>query len=85
MRDDPYRSLAAFVRRKGGYMSSRTPHAEFLWANFFRTRISAPLLEEDFDKAVGLAVELARTEEAKDLPGYLPAGDTAPEPAPADE
>ena len=41
--DDPYRSLSAEVRRAGGYAKETAPFSEFLWADFFRRRISATL------------------------------------------
>ena len=37
--NDPYRSLAWYVRKRYGYTKSQTPFAEFLWAEFFRHRI----------------------------------------------
>src|SRR5579862_5733627 len=40
LRDDPYRSLAAYVRNAGGYKKTPEPFAEFLWADFFRQRLT---------------------------------------------
>ena len=37
--NDPYRSLAWYVRKRFGYTKSMEPFAEFLWAEFFRHRI----------------------------------------------
>eukprot|EP00955_Chlamydomonas_euryale_P098524 365152-Chlamydomonas_euryale.AAC.3 len=37
--DDPYRSLAAVLRRAGGYVKSRVPYSEFRWANYLRERL----------------------------------------------
>ena len=37
--NDPYRSLAWYVRKRYGYAKSQEPFAEFLWAEFFRHRI----------------------------------------------
>ncbi|MBI3555530.1 MAG: chromosome partitioning protein ParB, partial [Deltaproteobacteria bacterium] len=70
MTDDPYRSLAGEVRSAGGYQKSEVPFTEFIWANFFRTRIPAKELNSDFDQAVKDGVKLAHTSAAKALPGY---------------
>jgi len=71
MKDDPYRSLAGFVRSAGGFSKVEVPYTEFQWANFFRTRISLDLINKDFDEAVRQATKLAHTKEAKGLPGYI--------------
>ncbi|WP_395449563.1 ParB-like protein [Aminobacter sp. UC22_36] len=68
--DDPYRSLAGEVRRRGGYAKDLTPFAEFLWADFFRRRIGADVLGDDFDKASRRALQLARQTIANYLPGW---------------
>lgn len=69
--DDPYRSIAWFVRKAGGFDNSEKNFAEFQWANFFRAH---ELLDEDgpagFEKALLRAVELAQSPAAKKLPGY---------------
>src|SRR5947209_8277678 len=36
--DDPYRSLAGYVRDAGGYQKSDSAFAEFAWADFYRHR-----------------------------------------------
>lgn len=36
LKDDPNRSLAAEVRKAGGYAKEAAPYTEFLWADFFR-------------------------------------------------
>ncbi len=70
--DDPYRSLAWFVRQEGGYENSDLPFAEFHWANFFRSK---KLLHRHgragFGSAIDKARKLAHSKEAKKLPGYL--------------
>jgi hypothetical protein len=38
--DDPYRSLAGFLRGAGGYAKDASPFAEFLWADYLRQHIS---------------------------------------------
>ncbi|PWK76409.1 ParB-like protein [Aminobacter sp. AP02] len=68
--DEPYRSLAGEVRRLGGYAKDTTPFAEFLWADFFRRRVPASLLNTDFDKAARQALQLGRQAEASYLPGW---------------
>lgn len=69
LRDDPYRSLAWAVSNKGGYEKTDVSHADFLWANFFRSRISVDEIDSDFKKAVKKGVKLAESKDAKDLPG----------------
>jgi len=67
--DDPYRTLAARVRVAGGCAKDATPYAEFLWADFYRTRIK--LRDGKItDKALQQALLLAHTHEAGYLPGW---------------
>lgn len=68
--DDPYRSLAGELRFNGGYAKDSTPFAEFLWADFFRSRIKAKTIVGDFDAAVAEALKFAKTGEADYLPGW---------------
>ena len=70
MRDDPYRSLAGELRRRGGYAKSLTPYSEFLWADFLRHRIDAKRLDRDFETAIEKALKLARSHAAAYLPGW---------------
>ncbi|HXH31477.1 MAG TPA: ParB/Srx family N-terminal domain-containing protein [Bacteriovoracaceae bacterium] len=69
--DDPYRSLAWFVRKSGAFENSDKNFAEFTWANFFRSK---KILDREghagFEKALLRAVKLAQSPEAKKLPGY---------------
>jgi hypothetical protein len=69
--DDPYRSLAWYVRKAGAFDNSTRNFAEFQWANFFRKR---GLLDRhgtrEFAAALKKAVALAQTPAAKDLPGF---------------
>ncbi|CAG9167420.1 hypothetical protein LMG23992_00805 [Cupriavidus laharis] len=71
MRDDPYRSLAAFARQSGAYRKPGNADGDFRWAGFLRDRI-----EEDtgtiggFALALTQAIRLARTSAARRLPGY---------------
>jgi hypothetical protein len=70
--DDPYRSLAGAVRDAGGYDKTSQPFAEFLWANFFRSRVKVGPKRADFAQSVAEAVKLAHDPAAKGLPGYKP-------------
>jgi hypothetical protein len=67
---DPYRDVAWSVRRNGGFEKTMTPYSEFSWANFFRKRIPAKLVERDYPRAVRKAMCLAGTHAAAALPGY---------------
>jgi hypothetical protein len=71
LRDDPYRSLAAYVRNAGGYDKSQKPFAEFVWADFFRSRVAAALVRDDFDKAVLQALAFAGSAAAAKMPGFI--------------
>jgi len=70
--DDPYRSLAWFVRKEGGYENSEKTFAEFSWANFFRHK---KLLDrtgrQGLEKAIPKGVKLAQSKEASKLPGFI--------------
>jgi len=70
LRNDPYRSLAGFVRSHGGYAKDSTPFSEFLWADYFRPEISADDINNNFDKALDRALKLARSDDARYLPGW---------------
>jgi len=70
--DDPYRSLAGYVRDAGGYEKTPTAFAEFVWADFFRRAIPVEDLKTDFAAAVRTAVPLAHEKLAAGLPGYKP-------------
>ena len=66
--DDPYRSLAAALRRAGDYPKDVTPFAEFLWADFLRRRLPAALLRGDPDAALKRAKKLMAKPDAAYLP-----------------
>jgi len=68
--DDPYRSLAGYVREAGGYDKTPTAFAEFQWADFFRPRVAIGATRADFLSAVAAALKLAASPEAAQLPGY---------------
>lgn len=68
--DDPYRSLAGYVRDAGGYDKTPTAFAEFVWADFFRRSIAVEDLKADFHAAVQRAIKLAKGKLAAGLPGF---------------
>jgi hypothetical protein len=70
LQDDPYRSLAGLVRRGGGFAKDQEPFVEFLWADFFRPRVSARLIKQEPKRATALGLRLARSSEARYLPGW---------------
>jgi hypothetical protein len=70
LKDDPFRSLAGELRRAGGFAKDTTPFSEFLWADFFRRRLSRKSVAADFENAVEKALSLARGSEAVYLPGW---------------
>ena len=67
--DDPYRSLAGYVRDAGGYKKTPTAFAEFAWADFFRRTIPIESLQADFAAAVHTALSLTHSKLASGLPG----------------
>ena len=62
--DDPFRSLAGALRRKGGYAKDTTPFSEFLWADFMRRRFNRKDVEKDFGATLDAAFDLAKSTEA---------------------
>ena len=70
MQDDPYRSLAGLVRRAGGYAKDQAPFVEFIWADFFRPRVPPRLIKRDPASATHAGVRLARSQDARYLPGW---------------
>jgi hypothetical protein len=68
--DDPFRSLAGALRRAGGYAKVTSPFSEFLWADFLRRRLKRKAVEADFSAAVIEALTLAKSVDAKFLPGW---------------
>ena len=76
LKDDPFRSLAGELRRSGGFAKDTIPFSEFLWADFFRRRIKRRRVEKSFNATVERAMELAKSEDARYLPGWCgPASD----------
>jgi hypothetical protein len=68
--DDPFRSLAGELRRAGGFAKDTTPFSEFLWADFLRRRIKRSQVEDNFDRALEGALQMARSKDASYLPGW---------------
>lgn len=71
LQDDPYRSLAGFLRRAGGYAKDVTPYSEFLWADFFRGRIASDQIRDQGPKLQAKVMSLARSQDARYLPGWV--------------
>ncbi len=67
LEDDPYRSLAGELRFSGGYAKDVTPYSEFLWAEALRRRIAKKVARDDFDEALRVALEFAKSGEASFL------------------
>lgn len=76
MPDDPYRSLAGQLRINGGFCRSimgQTEFAEFLWADWMRTRPELPVasVRASAVSMVPTALTLARSDAAREIPGYV--------------
>jgi hypothetical protein len=71
LKADRYRDLAWSVRESGGFEKTHSPFSEFAWANFFRQRIPDALLSRDFELAHERAMLLARSHDARYLPGSI--------------
>ncbi|WP_174300731.1 ParB-like protein [Caulobacter sp. S45] len=70
MKDDPYRSLAGQLRRSGGFAKTDKPFSEFIWADFLRRRVEQDMVETDFAGALVKALECAKAQDARYLPGW---------------
>ena len=68
--DDPFRSLAGELRRHGGYCKDPTPFSEFRWADYLRRNMDREVAEKDCDRALKIALRLARSPQARLLPGW---------------
>ncbi len=69
--DDPFRSLAGALRRKGGYAKDTTPFSEFLWADFLRRRFDRKDAEKDFEATLEAAYTLAKKTRRRLPPGLV--------------
>ena len=70
LQDDPYRSIAGELIRRGDCAKNDHPFSEFLWADFMRRRIDVSLVDQDFDAALAKAAELSKAGAASNLPGW---------------
>lgn len=71
MPDDPYQSLAVFVRYAGVFENIGAFNAKFAWADYFRARIKGEFASiAGFAAALAQAIKLSREPEAARLPGY---------------
>jgi hypothetical protein len=71
LEDDPFRSIAGELRRRGFYLKTAIPYADFAWAEFLRDRIGREHVDRDFDAALDEAIKLVRTSpQARHLPGW---------------
>ncbi|SPC20755.1 ParB-like protein [Cupriavidus oxalaticus] len=71
MRDDPYRSLAAFARAAGAYRKPGNAYGDFRWAGFLRDRVVQDLHSiAGFGLALSESIKLARSPKARRLPGF---------------
>lgn len=74
--DDPYRSLAGFVRNAGGYAKNEAPFSEFQWADFLRDALPGlksgndDVLSDMWKDAIENGVKAARSRDARYLPGW---------------
>jgi hypothetical protein len=72
--DDPYRSLAYYVEKKGGFNKPCSDFGEFLWAKYFKDQFVAKKLatpnKNNLNSLVTNAIGLAHDDAAKALPGY---------------
>jgi hypothetical protein len=70
LKDDPYRTLAAYALDEGCYNKVEVPFLEFYWGNYFRKYIEKEILKEDMKKALKKAKKLCCLDEARSLPGF---------------
>jgi hypothetical protein len=70
LEDDPYRTLALTVREMGGCGEWEGAAAELAWAGFLRARIAPQELAAGGDATLRLALQHARSDAARRLPGW---------------
>lgn len=71
MGDDPYRSLAWMVEKLGGYIKTSKLYFEYIWADYFRTKMTFKNSKKGLEDAIPEAMEWARHPDASHLPGYI--------------
>jgi hypothetical protein len=69
--NDEFRSLAAAVRDAGAYVKTAVPLADFRWGAFLRGQLPAPQDDAEYDALLERAIELARSDAARGLPGFI--------------
>ena len=70
--DDPYRSLAGMVRESNAITKVNVPFSEFTWADFFRKHFKLEVVKDMLQHSnVTKAVKIARSDLAKQIPGYI--------------
>lgn len=69
--DDPYRSLAGLARMAGAFAKDITPFSEFLWADYFRSRLHKKLVKKSPNAVLEQACDLAKHIDASYLPGWV--------------
>lgn len=73
MPDDPYQSLAAFLRIARVFENPGEFNAKFEWADYLREHVSGDSgTIEGFAEMLATAFRFAHTPEARALPGYRP-------------
>jgi len=70
LRDDPYRSLAAYVHDGCGFSKVEAPFAEFRWAEYFRKRGMIQPGQAIGPAIIKRAIADSRLDAAADLPGF---------------
>jgi hypothetical protein len=74
LKDNPYRSLAGFVRKSNGFAKIPEPFIEFRWAEFFQEHLNLKPeeIQANYEQAIQAALELAHSPlaEKANLPGY---------------
>jgi hypothetical protein len=82
LEDDPFRSLAGALRRRGLYAKTDIAYADFIWADFLRCRIASACVADDFEGSVDRAERIIRADpEAWQLPGLRKGAEMARSPA----
>ncbi|TCF97607.1 hypothetical protein BZM26_30475 [Paraburkholderia strydomiana] len=71
--NDPFQSLAAFVRTAGVFENPGEFNAKFAWADFLRGHVALrPATVDGFALMLAEAFAASRLPEARQLPGFIP-------------